>query len=238
VLAQAAQGAANAGNPRQPSCGLLQHAAPAGRALGRLRAQRPLNRVLDLGCGPQHAQRVGGFRESLTNARAGAAALTLQRPFAVKIFDDFEEVAFAAEPVYRGSRRVTKEQKRAAMANTRGPGRDLRQERIPVPPEVEVLQRGTRLYFSGPLGVTAIDLSKVDTRGRAAFKVEAGTISVVGPCRAFVGTVATLIRNKVTGVVRGYLVYLQLQGVGYRVSKETKAVPVLVPATATARLIT
>ena len=101
-----------------------------------------------------------------------------------------------------------------------------------MPPEVEVLQRGSQLYFSGPLGVTAIDLQKLDTLGQAAFKVEAGEIQVVGPSRSMVGTLTSLIRNKITGVVRGYLIYLQLVGVGYRVSKDTVPVSVNVPRSA------
>lgn len=94
---------------------------------------------------------------------------------------------------------------------------------------VQVLCRGSRLYFSGPLGVNAIDLQKLDSEGMTAFRVdpvEGGgcEIRVAGPSSSFVGTISSLIRNKVTGVVQGYLIYLQLVGVGYRVTKETKDV--------------
>lgn len=144
---------------------------------------------------------------------------------------DYVQAEILDTPANRqGNKRVSKAEKRARRGARRGPDRALRYESIPIPPDVSVLKSGSQLFFSGPLGSNGINLKAIDTDGLGALKVETNEdgkvtqIQVAGPSREFIGTAASLIRNKVHGVVRGYLMYLQLAGVGYRVSKETRPV--------------
>lgn len=146
---------------------------------------------------------------------------------------DFQAVEFISEAETRGRPnpyRVTREQRKAKKLARRGPDRTLARYTVPVPPEVAVRVLGTRFYFDGPLGSNAVDLDKADAKGMAAFRVERGeegrvaAIHVAGPADDVVHGIKTQLQNRIHGVVRGYLVYLQLVGVGFRVSKEAREV--------------
>lgn len=127
-------------------------------------------------------------------------------------------------------RRIGRAAKLAARRAARGPERPLKHHRVPVPAEVTLHAAGTRLRFDGPLGSNALDLRGIDQRGMAAYRLErdaSGRIDAVclaGPDKAVVGTARSLLHNKIHGVTRGYLVYLQLAGVGFRVSKSVEPV--------------
>ena len=150
---------------------------------------------------------------------------------------DFQAVEFISQAETRGRPnplRVTREERKARKMARRGPDRTLARYTVPVPPEVTVTVRGTRFYFDGPLGSNAVDLLKADAKGMAAFKVErsaegrVAAIHVAGPAGDVVHGIKTQLQNRIHGVVRGYLMYLQLVGVGFRVSKETREVSYLV----------
>lgn len=145
--------------------------------------------------------------------------------------DDFFPVQLLREPYgMMGDKRVTRAEKLAAKKAMKGVDRRLQYHHIAVPPNVTVQALGTRLFFTGPLGSNAIDLEKVDDQGLSAFKLQRGEdgritgIDLAGPSKSITGTARTLLHNKINGVARGYLVYLQLSGVGFRVSKENKDV--------------
>ena len=151
--------------------------------------------------------------------------------------DDFFPVELTREPQnLLGDRRVTRAEKLAAKLATKGVDRKLKYHSIPIPSEVTVQALGPRLFFSGPLGANAIDLKTIDKVGGSAFKLERAEdgriqeIVLAGPNKAVLGTARTLLHNKINGVVKGYLVYLQLSGVGFRVSKEVKDVTYEVPS--------
>lgn len=151
--------------------------------------------------------------------------------------DDFFPVELTSEPQHLlGDRRVTRAEKAAAKLATKGVDRKLKYHHIPVPAEVTVQALGSRLFFSGPLGANAIDLKTIDSVGGGAYKLERAEdgkvqeIVLAGPDKAVLGTARTLLHNKLNGVVKGYLVYLQLSGVGFRVSKEVKDVTYEVPS--------
>lgn len=144
---------------------------------------------------------------------------------------DFFPVELVREPHgLLGDKRVTRAEKIAAKQATKGVDRRLQFHHIPVPDNVTVQALGTRLFFTGPLGSNAIDLEKVDDQGLSAFKLQRAEdgritgIDLAGPSKSVTGTARTLLHNKINGVSRGYLVYLQLAGVGFRVSKENKDV--------------
>lgn len=151
--------------------------------------------------------------------------------------DDFFPVEITREPQgLLGDRRVTRAEKLAAKLAMKGVDRKLKYHSIPVPSEVTVQAMGSRLFFSGPLGANAIDLKTIDKVGGGAYKFERSEdgriqeIVLAGPNKSVLGTARTLIHNKLSGVVKGYLVYLQLSGVGFRVSKEAKDVTFEVPS--------
>jgi hypothetical protein len=130
----------------------------------------------------------------------------------------------------QGSKRLSHADKQARKLANRGVDRKLHHWRVQIPPEVDVTVMGTRLYFSGPLGSNAVDLLKVDDKGLAAFKAvrdekdKVTEVLFAGPCKSITRSCRTHVQNRVNGVTRGYLVYMQLAGVGYRVSKSNKEV--------------
>lgn len=128
------------------------------------------------------------------------------------------------------SKRLTRAQKQAHKRALRGVDRKQYRHTIPIPPEVEVTAAGTRLYFSGPLGSNGLDLQKVDSKGLAAFRLvrtednKISEVQIAGVCKDIAHSAKTRVQNCVNGVVRGYLLYMQLVGVGYRVAKDNKDV--------------
>jgi hypothetical protein len=154
-------------------------------------------------------------------------------PLRINELEDNEDYAYVNIPRFppsKGNRRITREEKKARMWANKGVDRKLFYHHVPVPPAVQVTAAGSQLFFSGPLGSNAIDLEKTDKKGMAAFKLVRGEgdqieeIQIAGPCKDTTRSAHTLVQNRVNGVVRGYLMYLQLVGVGYRVSKMSKDV--------------
>jgi hypothetical protein len=94
----------------------------------------------------------------------------------------------------------------------------------------------SRLLFSVALGAKALDLTTIDEVGGGAHESESGEhgriqeIVLAGSSKTILGTARTLIHNKLNGVVKGYLVYLQLSGIGFRISKDAKDVTYVVPS--------
>ncbi|CAL8469573.1 g9114 [Coccomyxa elongata] len=96
--------------------------------------------------------------------------------------------------------------------------RPLFEASIKVPATVEVSKVADQLVFAGPLGTSRLGLSSIDSLGDAAFKLipEEREIAVCTPNKAFFGTLQSLLRNKIEGVTKGFLVYLRISGIGYR----------------------
>jgi large subunit ribosomal protein L6 len=87
---------------------------------------------------------------------------------------------------------------------------------ISLPDGVEVIQDGSRLRVTGPLGTLEREL-------HPEMKVERedGTLRVVRPSdqprhRALHGLTRTLVNNMITGVTSGFTRNLEISGVGYR----------------------
>ncbi|KAK9806564.1 hypothetical protein WJX73_001759 [Symbiochloris irregularis] len=91
---------------------------------------------------------------------------------------------------------------------------------ITVPASVQVIREADQLIFSGPLGTTSLGLSRIDTEGSSALKLLPAEreIAICSVSKSFHGTLGTLIQNKLHGVTQGYIVYLRIQGIGYRAS--------------------
>jgi large subunit ribosomal protein L6 len=87
---------------------------------------------------------------------------------------------------------------------------------IALPEGVEVVQEGSRLRVSGPLGT-------LERQIHPEMKIERndGQLQVVRPSdeprhRALHGLTRTLVSNMVTGVTSGFTRALEISGVGYR----------------------
>lgn len=91
---------------------------------------------------------------------------------------------------------------------------------VPVPPGVEVSIDGTRMRVKGPKG----ELSR-DLHPEMSIKFADGVITVERPSdeqehRALHGLTRTLVANMVDGVTKGFEKSLEINGVGYRASKQ------------------
>eukprot|EP01024_Parvocaulis_polyphysoides_P046049 TRINITY_DN43214_c0_g1_i1.p1 TRINITY_DN43214_c0_g1~~TRINITY_DN43214_c0_g1_i1.p1 ORF type:complete len:174 (+),score=4.89 TRINITY_DN43214_c0_g1_i1:35-556(+) len=99
------------------------------------------------------------------------------------------------------------------------------QASVDVPKEVTVSLANQILRFDGPLGSNGLNIMRFDPKGIGAFKIEEGKILLASPSQNYLEYVEILLKGKIKGVMQGYLTYLQIQGIGYRVSKEMIEVP-------------
>ena len=101
--------------------------------------------------------------------------------------------------------------------------RNLKKE-IQIPFNVKIKKQTNVLFFYGPLGVTVIDLKKLDSKGLGAitFSEQNHSFLICSHSKSFLGCIYSLIKNKIQGVTRGFLVYLKIVGVGYRAQLENQ----------------
>ena len=88
---------------------------------------------------------------------------------------------------------------------------------IQLPNNVQVTKQSNFVMFHGPLGINKISLKKIDTKGIGAIKIkkdqanrDLGQIRVYSPSKCFCGLVSTIIKNKIQGVSRGFLIYIRV----------------------------
>lgn len=85
---------------------------------------------------------------------------------------------------------------------------------IQLPNNVQVTKQSHFVMFHGPLGINKISLKKIDTKGIGAIKIkkdqDLGKIIVYSPSKCFCGLVSTIIKNKIQGVSRGFLIYIRV----------------------------
>ncbi len=106
-------------------------------------------------------------------------------------------------------------------------------EKIEIPSNIKVEQVGNLLYFEGPLGFIELDFCKIDSLGLGFFRIIKETKPGGGSpahlhkieifvkkdsknSKAFFGSFLSLLKNTFHGVSQGFLVYLELVGVGFR----------------------
>ena len=87
-----------------------------------------------------------------------------------------------------------------------------------IPHKVTIEKQNNLLKFSGPLGSTYLNLSKIDPKGLGGleFNHEKNQLSLISPSKSFFGLFKKLIEKKIIGVTRGFLIYLKIIGIGYR----------------------
>ena len=103
--------------------------------------------------------------------------------------------------------------------------------KINLPENVKIEKKDETLFISGPLGITELNLKKLDPSGIGAISLERkqennslttkvekinDKLLFCTNCKAFFGLVSSLIQNKIYGVTRGFLAYIRIVGVGYR----------------------
>lgn len=91
---------------------------------------------------------------------------------------------------------------------------------LKIPKNISVIKKNEFLLFSGPLGETALNLKKIDSKGLAALSIsqQNQTINLVSNSKSFHGLLTAILNNKIQGVSRGFLLYFKIIGIGYRVS--------------------
>ena len=93
---------------------------------------------------------------------------------------------------------------------------------IKIPENINVSKQNNTLFFSGPLGSTAINLEKIDPLGSSAILIDKKNLSVkiLTSSKPYSGLIKKIILNKIQGVTRGFLLYLKIVGIGYRAHLE------------------
>lgn len=82
---------------------------------------------------------------------------------------------------------------------------------------------GTIFNITGPLGTSSINLKKLDKNGFACirFDLENKEVTIRSLYPKFNGLYKKLIENKFIGVSRGFCIYLEIVGVGFRASLQS-----------------
>jgi large subunit ribosomal protein L6 len=94
---------------------------------------------------------------------------------------------------------------------------------IQIPSKVKIQKIKNSLFFEGPLGLIEIDICKIDSLGLGFFRInlELNQLEIFvrktsKNSKAFFGSILSLCQNNIHGVCQGFLVYLELTGVGFR----------------------
>ena len=92
------------------------------------------------------------------------------------------------------------------------------ESQISIPNGVKIEKKEQFLIFSGVLGVTKLDLTKIDRMGLGGIRIskDEKTLFVFGRLKPFFYSLKRLLTNKIRGVTVGFRVSLRLVGVGYR----------------------
>lgn len=95
---------------------------------------------------------------------------------------------------------------------------------IKTPQGVVVEKKNNILVISGPLGSTQLNLQKIDPQGICSLYLDSASncLKIRTLSKSFFGLFKTLLKNKIQGVSRGFLIYLKIMGIGYRASIENK----------------
>lgn len=87
---------------------------------------------------------------------------------------------------------------------------------ISIPDGVKIEKKEYYLVFSGVLGFTKLDLTKIDPTGLGTIKIEEDYIFIFSQSKPFFYSLKSLLINKIRGVTVGFLISLRIVGVGYR----------------------
>nr|QES94792.1 ribosomal protein L6 [Trebouxia lynnae] len=96
------------------------------------------------------------------------------------------------------------------------------ESQISIPNKVKIEKKEQFLIFSGVLGFTKLDLTKIDPMGLGGIRIskDEKTLFLFGQSKSFFYSFKRLLINKIRGVTVGFLISLRIVGVGYRASIE------------------
>lgn len=92
---------------------------------------------------------------------------------------------------------------------------------IPIPSTINITLNKIQniLLIKSQLGTVNFNFSKFDPKGEVLISIEQDSITLKSYSKIAI-TLKKLLENKFHGVQRGFLIYLQIIGVGYRVEKD------------------
>ena len=92
------------------------------------------------------------------------------------------------------------------------------ESQISIPNEVKIEKKEQFLIFSGVLGFTKLDLTKIDPMGLGGIRIskDEKTLFLFGQAKPFFYSLKRLLTNKIRGVTVGFRIDLRIVGVGYR----------------------
>ena len=93
---------------------------------------------------------------------------------------------------------------------------------INIPNGVKIEKRNCFLIFSGVLGISKLEYTKIDPTGIGGIQIskDEKTLTLFSESKPFKASLISLLKNKIRGVSVGFLVSLRIVGVGYRASLE------------------
>ena len=93
---------------------------------------------------------------------------------------------------------------------------------ISIPSGVKIEKKKDFLTFSGVLGFTSLQLTKIDPTGIGGIQISEDQKNLIlfSESKSFKASLKSLLKNKIRGVSVGFLVSLRIVGVGYRASLE------------------
>ena len=93
---------------------------------------------------------------------------------------------------------------------------------ISIPDGVKIEKKENFLIFSGILGFTKVECTKIDPTGIGGIYIseDEKTLLLFSESKPFKASLTSLLKNKIRGVSVGFLVSLRIVGVGYRASLE------------------
>ena len=92
------------------------------------------------------------------------------------------------------------------------------ESQISIPNGVKIEKKEQFLIFSGVLGFTKLDLTKIDPMGLGGIRIakDEKSVFLFSQSKSFFYSLKRLLTNKIRGVTVGFLVSLRIVGVGYR----------------------
>jgi len=108
---------------------------------------------------------------------------------------------------------------------------------IQIPSKIQLLIKNEKIFIHGPVGSLIISRQKIDPFGLVKFKLNQSTCQIyikrtnLGiqstkynlSQKALAGQIESFFKQSFRGVTQGYLVYLELHGVGFRVDKNEQS---------------
>ena len=92
------------------------------------------------------------------------------------------------------------------------------ESQISIPDGVKIEKKQQLLIFSGILGSTLLDLTKIDPMGLGGIKIseKEKKVFIFAQSKPFFYSLKSLLHNKIRGVTVGFKISLRIVGVGYR----------------------